>query len=118
MEARKGFHAAAMRLTISPGKLRRVAANVRNRSFTEAIAILDSLPHKGARFLKKALQSAAANALVQNKNLDEQVLYIKELLVDDGPRSRRVWPRSRGKRDILLKRTSHVSVIVDERTGG
>ncbi len=114
MEAKKGYRASAIRLLISPDKLRRVAAHIRRKPYSEAVAILESLPQKGARFLRKLLQSAAANALVQNKNLDEDMLFIKELLVDDGPRMRRVWPRSRGKRDILLKRMSHVSVVVDE----
>ena len=114
MEAKKGFTASAHHLLISPDKVRRVAAHVRRKPYTEAVSILESLPHKGARFLRKVLQSAAANALVQNKNLDEEMLYVKELLIDDGPRMKRVWARSHGKRDIQLKRMCHVSVIVDE----
>jgi len=114
MEAKKGYKASAHRLLIAPDKMRRVAANVRRKPYTQAVAILESFPQKGARFLRKVLQSAAANALVQNKNLDEDMLYVKELLIDDGPRMKRVWARSHGKRDILLKRMCHVSVVIDE----
>ena len=64
--------------------------------------------------LKKVLQSAAANALSQNKQLDEEMLYVKELQVNEGPRLKRVWARAKGKRDILLRRMSHITVVVDE----
>jgi len=114
MEAKKGYSARAKHLLISPTKLRRVANVVRRKPCAEAIAILDTLPHKGARYLKKVLQSAVANALVQNRNLDEELLYIKDLQINEGPRIKRVWARARGRRDILLKRMSHISVVVDE----
>ena len=114
MEAKKGYSAKAHHVLVAPDKLRRIAANVRRKPYTEAIAILESLPHKGARHLRKVMQAAAANALVQNKNLDEEMLYVAELLVDDGPRMKRVWPRSHGRRDILLRRMCHISVILDE----
>ncbi len=117
MEAKKGYRAKAKYLMISPTKMRRVADVVRRKPYAEALALLDSLPQKGAPMLKKVLQSAASNALAQNKKLDEEMLYIKELLVDEGPRHKRVWPRARGKRDILVKRLSHVSVVVDEISG-
>jgi large subunit ribosomal protein L22 len=64
--------------------------------------------------LKKVLQSAAANALSQNKQLDEEMLFVKELQVNEGPRLKRVWARAKGKRDILLRRMSHITVVVDE----
>ncbi len=114
VEAKKGYKATAKHLLISPSKLRRVANTVRRKPYAEAIAILEALPHKGARLLRKVLQSAAANALVQNRNLDEEMLYIRDLQINEGPRIKRVWARARGRRDILLKRMSHISVVVDE----
>jgi large subunit ribosomal protein L22 len=78
------------------------------------MAILESTPKKGAALIRKVVKSAAANALYQNKKLDEEGLYIKQLLINDGPRMKRVWPRARGRRDILLKRMSHISVVVEE----
>lgn len=113
-ENKKGYTAISKHLLISPTKLRRVANEVRNKPYVEAIAILESLPHKGAGFLRKTIQSAASNAMYLNKQLDEEMLYVKELQINEGPRLRRVWPRSRGKRDLLLKRMSHISVVVEE----
>lgn len=113
-ERKKGYSAKVSHLMVSPTKLRRVADNVRRKSYPEAVAILESLPQKGAVYLRKVIQSAAANALVQNKGLDEEMLYISELMVNEGPRLKRLWPRARGRRDILIKRMSHVSVTLDE----
>ena len=81
MADKGGYRAVARYLLVSPTKVRRVADNVRRRSYADAVAILESLPHKGARMLRKAIMSAAANALVKNKNLDEDMLYIKELFI-------------------------------------
>lgn len=117
MEAKKGYSAKVKHLMISPTKLRRIADNVRRKPYVDAVALLESLPQKGAVYLRKVIQSAAANALVQNNDLDEEMLYIKELRIDEGPRMRRLWPRARGRRDILVKRMSHISVVVDEIAG-
>ncbi len=114
MAVTSGYRAKAKFLMVSPTKVRRVADNVRRKPYPEAIAILESLPHKGAGLLKKAIQSAASNALYQNKNLDEDMLYVKELLVDEGPRLKRLWIRARGRADILRKRMTHITVVVDE----
>lgn len=114
MEEMKGYSAVAKYLPMSSSKIRPIADNIRRMPYTEAVAILESLPHKGARFLRKAIQSAAANAMNTNKALDESVLYIKELLVDEGPSRTKIWPRSRGRADRLIKRTSHISVTVGE----
>ena len=114
MEAKKGYQAHAKNLLIAPSKVRPIADIVRRKPYTEAMAILESLPNKGAFLLKKVIKSAASNALFQNKKLDEERLYIKELQINEGPRMKRVWARARGRRDILLKRMSHISVVVDE----
>jgi len=114
---KKGYSAKVSHLMISPTKLRRVADNVRRKPYAEAIAVLENLPQKGAVYLRKVIQSAAANALAQNKQLDEEMLYVRELQVNEGPRLKRLWPRARGRRDILIKRMSHVSVVLDEIAG-
>lgn len=115
MEDKKGYSATAKYLMVSPSKVRPVANLVRNKSCAEAVAILEAMPQKGSGLILKVLQSACANALDQNKKLDEENLVIKELQVNEGPRLKRVWPRSHGRRDILLKRMSHITVIVDEK---
>ena len=119
MADKTGYRAIARFLMVSPSKVRPVADAVRKRPYTEAVAILENLPQKGAGLIRKVLKSSAANALVQNKELDEAMLYVKELRVDEGPRLRRVWFRGRGRADMLLKRMSHITVVVDEigRTG-
>jgi large subunit ribosomal protein L22 len=114
MAEKTGYRAHAKYLLISPTKVRRVAANIRRKPYPDAIAILENLPQKGAKLLKKVVQSAAANALYQNKELDEDMLYIRELLVNEGPRLKRIWRRGRGRADMLLKRMSHITAVVDE----
>ena len=109
-----GYRANVPFQRLSATKIRRIADHVRRKPYVEAIALLDVLPHKGARLLRKLIQSAAANALAQNKNLDEQMLYVKELLIDVGPTMKRMWARGRGRADRLLKRSCHISVVVDE----
>ena len=113
-EQKKGYSAHAKYLRISPYKVRRIADEIRRKPYTDAIAVLEALPHKGARLLKKVIQSAAANALYNNKNLDEDVLYIRDLQVNEGTRMKRIWPSARGRADRMLKRTCHISVTMDE----
>ena len=111
---RSGYRADVPFQRLSATKIRRIADNVRRKRYVDAIALLDVLPHKGARLLRKLIQSAAANALAKNKNLDEQMLYVKELMIDVGPTMKRMWARGRGRADRLLKRSCHISVVVDE----
>lgn len=113
-EKKKGFRAHSRYLMASAFKVRRVADQVRRKPYGDAIALLEALPHKGARLLKKVIQSAAANALSNNKNLDEGMLYVKELQVNEGMRLKRVWPRARGRADRLQKRTCHISVQLEQ----
>ena len=117
MEAKKGYKAIAKYILVSPSKVRPVADLVRGKGYVEAVAILEAMPQKGARLILKVLKSAGANALNQKKRMDEDSLYISELKIDDGPRLKRVWSRSHGKRDILLRRMSHITVVVDEKVG-
>jgi large subunit ribosomal protein L22 len=84
MEAR----AVAKYLRISPQKTRLVADVVRGKSVGEALQILSYMPKKGARKIKKVLESALANA-DQNPNIDVDILYIKKIMVDQGPQLKR-----------------------------
>lgn len=112
---KEGYRAIAKYLLVSPTKVRPVANLVRGKSYTESVAILEAMPQKGSRLILKVLKSAGANALNRNRKLDEENLYVSEIKVDEGPRLKRVWARSHGKRDILLKRMSHITVVVDEK---
>ncbi|HBK58762.1 MAG TPA: 50S ribosomal protein L22 [Spirochaetaceae bacterium] len=109
-----GYRATSKWLIASPFKVRPVADLVRAKPYVEAMAILDNMPHKGAKLIRKVVSSAAANALNKNRKLGEDMLYIKELRIDEGPRLKRVWFRARGRADMQLRRMCHISCIVDE----
>jgi len=109
-----GYRAVTRYLIVSPYKIRPVADLVRRKPYTEAVSILENMPHKGARLIRKTMVSAASNALNRDKKLAEDMLYIKEISVDEGPRMKRIWIRGRGRADMLLKRMCHITVIVDE----
>jgi large subunit ribosomal protein L22 len=111
---RNGFRAMSKFLIGSPYKIRPVADVIRRKPYTEVVAILENMPHKGAKFLRKTVQSAASNALSKNKKLEEDMLFVREVMVDDGPRLKRLWCRGKGRADMLLKRMCHITVVVDE----
>jgi len=115
MENKKGYRAVARNLPISPIKVRPIADQVRRRPYVDTIDLLDSLPNKGAGFLKKVIASAATNAISQNPNLDEDRLYIAEILVDSGPSRKTLWPRGHGRADRQIKRSCHISVIINNK---
>lgn len=115
MEDIKEYTAIGKYLSMSPSKIRPVANLVRGKDYTEALAILNAVPNKGARLIKKVMLSAGENAKYLNKHLSDDSLVVSHLFVDDGPRMKRVWARSHGKRDILLKRMSHITVSVKEK---
>ena len=109
-----GYRAVTRYLIVSPYKIRPVADLVRRKPYTEAVSLLENMPHKGARLIRKTMVSAASNALSRDKQLVEDMLYIKEIMVDEGPRMKRVWFRARGRADMLLKRLCHITVVVDQ----
>ena len=90
---------------------------IKYKSYTDAMAILEYMPQKGAELISQTVKSAASNALNNNKKLDEDMLYIKEIRIDEGPRLKRLWCRGRGRADVQLKRMCHITVIVDEKAG-
>ena len=113
-QEKSGFRAISKFLVVSPFKIRPVADLIRRKPYTEAVSILENMPHKGARLIKKTVVSAASNALVKNKQLEEDMLYVKEIRIDEGPRMKRVWFRGRGRADMLMKRMCHITVVIDE----
>lgn len=117
MAETKGYVATTKFLVASPTKVRPVANVIKRKSCTEAAAILEVMPQKGAKLISKTLKSAVANALYKNKQLDEDMLYVKEIRIDEGPRLKRIWFRARGRADQLLRRMCHITVIVDEKAG-
>ncbi|MDR2767083.1 MAG: 50S ribosomal protein L22 [Treponema sp.] len=114
MKIKNGYTAVTRFIIASPYKVRPVADLVRRKPYPEAMALLENMPHRGARLVGKTVRSAAFNALGQNKKLDEDMLYVRDIQVDEGPRLKRVWFRARGRADMLLKRLCHITVVVDE----
>jgi len=102
-------------LDISPQKIRLVCDQVRGLPVEQALQILRLMPQKGAPMVSKTLSSAIANA-EENFGLDRADLYIARIHADPGPM--RHWRRfgARGRFKPLLRRLSHLTVILDERT--
>jgi len=111
-----GYRAITKYLIGSPYKIRPVADLVRRLPYPEAVSILENMPHKGARLISKTVKSAASNALADNKKLDEDMLYVREIYIDEGPRLKRIWYRGRGRADMQVKRMCHITVVIDETT--
>ena len=114
MEKKSGYRAISKYLMGSPYKIRPVADIVRRRTYPEAISLLENMPQKGARLIRKTVKSAASNALSSNKKLDEDMLYVREIMIDEGPRLKRIWFRGRGRADMQVKRMCHITVVMDE----
>ena len=106
--------AVAKYVRIAPRKVRVVMNLVRGKSVAEAFAILKFTPKAGADVIEKVLKSAVANA-ENNFDMNVDKLYISSAYVDQGPTLKRIHPRSRGQAFSILKRTSHVTVVVAER---
>ncbi|HEY1014139.1 MAG TPA: 50S ribosomal protein L22 [Herpetosiphonaceae bacterium] len=98
---------------MSPQKVRLVADLVRGKPVNEALAILRYMPHKAAAEIARTIKSAAANA-DHNFQMSPEDLVVKTIFVDAGPMLKRYMPRARGRGDRILKRTSHITVIVDD----
>ncbi|MCL2558216.1 MAG: 50S ribosomal protein L22 [Treponema sp.] len=117
MQAKTGYRAISRFIFGSPFKVRPVADVIRRKPYPDAMATLENMPHKGARLISKTVKSAASNALVANKQLAEDMLYVREIMIDEGPRLKRIWYRGKGRADMQLKRMCHITVVVDEIAG-
>ncbi len=106
--------AIARHIRIAPRKIRIVIDLIRGKNVGEAFAILKYTPKVGAEVLEKVLKSAVANA-EHNYDLNVDALYVSQAFVDQGPTLKRIHPRSRGQAFKILKRTSHVTLVVKER---
>lgn len=104
--------AVAKGVRMSPRKVGVVASLVRGRSVADALVILSHTPRRAADPVKKAINSAVANA-DHNHGYKADTLVISEITVNTGVRSKRYRPVSRGMAHPYMKRTSHISVTVD-----
>lgn len=107
--------AKLMGVRLSPQKAKLVVDLVRGKSVSEALDILAFTNKSSAPVVAKLVKSAAANA-VNNQKMDEASLYIKEIWVCPGKTLKRFMPKAKGSASRILKRTSHINVVVsDER---
>jgi len=109
MEAR----AVARFVRLSPRKVRLIMDEIRGKKVEEALQLLAYSPQKGAAILKKLLDSAVANATA-NSEVDVDTLFVKKIFADEGPSWKRFRPRAMGRATRIKKRTSHLTVILDE----
>jgi large subunit ribosomal protein L22 len=104
--------AVLRRFRESPRKVRMVADMIRGRSVDDAVSILRLQQRKAAKMLSKVLHSAIANA-TENEKADADKLVVTKVFIDGGPVSKKWMPRSMGRANRILSRTSHVTVEVD-----
>ena len=108
-------YATARHIRMSPYKVRRALALIRGKSVNEAAAILEYANIVSAEPVKKVLLSAAANA-EHNFGMDRGDLIVAEAFADQGPTLKRMQPVSKGRGHSILKRTSHITVILDVKS--
>jgi large subunit ribosomal protein L22 len=106
--------AVAKNIRRSPRKVRLVVDVVRGRSVNEALAVLSLMPQAAARDVYKVVKSAAANA-ENNFELDINDLYLYRIFVDEGPTLKRFKARAHGRVAPRLRRSSHITAVVQEK---
>ncbi len=112
MEAR----ALTKYVRMSPRKVRRVAELVRGKATEEAITILHFMRKNASEYLEKTIRSAVANVMYVNPGADTHKLFVKEVFIDGGPTLKRGRAGSMGRRAMIRRRTSHITVVVAEKS--
>ena len=97
---------------IAPRKVQIVLDLIRNKPVDVAMAVIKNTPKAACEPLEKLLKSAIANA--EYKGLNKDDLYVAEVYADQGPTLKRMMPRAKGSGAMILKRSSHITVVLDE----
>ncbi len=105
--------AVAKYVRISPRKVRLVIGLVRGKRVDESLNILQFTPKRAAHIVRKLIKSAIANA-EQKPDVDIDNLYIKYIYADEGPTLKRYRARALGRAVRIRRRTSHITVVLDE----
>ncbi len=113
-EGPRGSRATARYVRITPRKARAAINLIRGRGAEDALSILQFTPRESARVVFKVLASAVANA-EKNEHVSRRDLWVAETRVDEGPTIKRFRPRAMGRASRIRKRTSHITVVVQER---
>ena len=106
--------ASAMNVRVTPRKVRLVIDQVRGKDVKVALGLLKNINRAASEPVSKLIKSAAANA-VNNFGMDQDKLYVKEIWANDGMKMRRYLPRAKGSASGLVKRSSHITVVVKMR---
>ena len=106
--------AIARYVRISARKVKAVIDLIRGKSVSDALAILAFTPKAAAPVVEKLLKSAIANA-ENNLDMDASDLYVAEVFADQGPTLKRYRPRAQGRAYRIRKRTSHITIILDQK---
>ncbi len=112
---RPGSYAVARQVRISASKVRRVVDLVRGMDVGDALATLQFAPQAASEPVYKVIASAASNA-EQTDNLRRNDLFVSQAFVDEGVTMRRIRPRAKGSASRILKRSSHITVVVEPRS--
>lgn len=99
---------------ISPRKARLVIDMIRGQRVEHALGILEFTTKRAAGLVAKTVRSAVAN-VESTQNVDVDRLYVKRAYVDEGPTLKRFLPRAHGRATPIFKRTSHITIVVDEQ---
>jgi large subunit ribosomal protein L22 len=115
--AQKYAHATAKYVRMSSSKIAYILDLIRGKKAQEAVAILENMPDKGAFESLKVLKSAIANA-ENNMGKAVDTLVVKEAYATSGPQFKRMSARAKGSGNVILKKTSHITIVLDEVIGG
>ncbi len=107
--------AIARHVRLSPQKARLICDQIRGKKVEDALNVLDFTVRRGAKLVAKTLRSVVANA-ENNQSLDVDTLYVKRIEVGPGPTMKRFLPRAQGRATPLLKRSSHITIVLDEKS--
>lgn len=105
--------AVAKYVRISSQKVRKLGGVIKGKPVEASLDLLKFMPQKSAKLVGKVIRSAAANA-EQNPEIDVDTLVVRNILADQGPTLKRFRARARGRGTRILKRTSHITVVLAE----
>ena len=108
-------HAHHMFARISDTKARIVLEQIKGKPIETAQAILQYSPRYGAYLIGKVLKSAIGNAIENHQEMDSDSLFVEEVFANQGPTLKRIKPRAKGRAYRINKRTSHITIILNER---
>jgi large subunit ribosomal protein L22 len=106
--------AVARYVRTSPRKARQVADSIRGKGAGDALNVLALTPRKAARLIEKVLKSAVANAREKGGRDNLDLLTVQTIQIDEGPTLKRWLPRARGRATPIRKRTSHISIVLQD----